>query len=87
MINLLEEVRTLLVPLKAVEISIHDDSANHAGHAGNRGGGHIDLLIVSEAFAGKRPIERHRMVYALLAGLIPERIHALSLRALAPDEF
>jgi len=66
---------------------LHDDSASHAGHAGNQGGGHFELVIVSPAFAGKRAVERHRMVYALLADLIPTRIHALSIKAMTPDEF
>lgn len=87
MIELFDEIRAKLTPLHPMDISLHDDSASHAGHAGNRGGGHIDLLIVSAAFSGKRPIERHRMVYSLLADLIPQRIHALSLKALAPGEF
>lgn len=87
MMELIEEIRARLVPLEALEISIHDDSAAHAGHAGNRGGGHIDLLVVSARFTGKRSVDRHRMVYALLADLIPQHIHALSLKAFAPDEF
>jgi len=87
MIELLEEIRTRLAPLEAQEVSIHDDSAAHAGHAGNRGGGHIELLIVSSCFSGKRSVDRHRMVYTLLADLIPQRIHALSLKAFTPDEF
>lgn len=87
MIELFDEIRAKLAPLEPLDISIHDDSASHAGHAGNRGGGHIDLLIVSANFSGKSPIERHRMVYGLLADLIPKRIHALSLKALAPGEF
>ncbi|MDR3410495.1 MAG: BolA family transcriptional regulator [Formivibrio sp.] len=87
MMVLFDEIRTRLASLETQEVSIHDDSAAHAGHAGNRGGGHIDLLIVSECFSGKRSVDRHRMVYALLADLIPQHIHALSLKALAPDEF
>lgn len=82
-----EEIRVRLIPLKAIDISIHDDSTSHAGHAGNLGGGHIDLLIISALFSGKGALVRHRMVYTLLSDLIPQRIHALSIKALAPDEF
>ena len=86
--ELIEEIRARLATLNAIEISLHDDSANHAGHAGARGGGgHFDLLIVSPVFAEKNAVARHRMVYALLADLIPQRIHALSIKALTPDEF
>lgn len=85
--ELIAEIRARLAPLDATEISLHDDSASHAGHAGSGGGGHFDLTIVSAAFIGKNRVARHRMVYILLADLIPQRIHALSIKAFAPDEF
>lgn len=87
MIELIDEIRGRLAPLEPIEISLHDDSASHAGHAGATGGGHFDLLIVAHIFVGKNPVARHRMVYTLLADLIPQRIHALSIKALTPDEF
>ncbi len=87
MIDLVAEIRTRLASLNATEIMLHDDSASHAGHAGSRGGGHFDLLIVSPQFTGQGKLARHKMVYALLTDLIPQRIHALSIKALTPDEF
>ncbi|MDQ2696471.1 MAG: BolA family transcriptional regulator [Pseudomonadota bacterium] len=69
------------------DLQVIDDSAAHAGHTGARsGGGHFNVLIVARAFAGKSPLQRHRMVYAALAGLMPADIHALSIRALTPEE-
>ncbi|MDX1607517.1 MAG: BolA family protein [Candidatus Competibacterales bacterium] len=69
------------------DLEIVDDSAAHAGHAGARSGmGHFNVLIVAEAFAGQPPLARHRMVYQALGELMRTDIHALSLRALAPDE-
>jgi BolA protein len=41
--------------------------------------------IVSQAFAGKSPIERHRMVYAALDEMMQTDIHALSVKATTPD--
>lgn len=68
-------------------LEIEDDSAAHAGHAGARSGkGHFNVLIVAEAFAGKPLLERHRMVYEALGELMHTDIHALSVKALAPDE-
>lgn len=69
-------------------LDIQDDSAKHAGHAGARaGGGHFNVRIVAAAFAGKSPIERHRMVYAALGDAMRnDVIHALSIQAKAPDE-
>ena len=87
MISILDEIQRRLASLQALELRLLDDSASHAGHAGNQGGGHFELVIVSPAFAGKRAVERHRMVYSLLADLIPARIHALSIKAMTPDEF
>ncbi|MCG9105581.1 BolA family transcriptional regulator [Laribacter hongkongensis] len=75
-----------LAPLAASELMLNDHSALHAGHAGNTGGGHYELTIVSPHFEGLRLIERHRLVNALVADLIPKQIHALSLKAIAPSE-
>jgi len=73
--------------LAPADLQIVDDSAAHVGHAGARdGGGHFDVLIVAEAFAGKPLLARHRMVYAALTDLMPHEIHALSIKALTPDE-
>jgi BolA protein len=79
-------IRTRLSALEPETIAIQDDSAKHAGHPGGNGGGHFTLTIVSSHFSGKSRIMRHRVVYQALEGLIPSRIHALSIHALAPDE-
>ena len=50
-------------------------------------GQHFTALIVSPAFAGKRPIQRHQMVYAVLGDRMREEIHALSMKTLTPDEY
>ena len=47
---------------------------------------HFAAVVVSEAFAGKRSIARHQMVYATLGALVGREIHALSIEALAPGE-
>jgi acid stress-induced BolA-like protein IbaG/YrbA len=49
-------------------------------------GVHFEALVVSGAFAGKRPLARHRLVYATLGELMGGEIHALALRTLTPDE-
>ncbi len=68
-------------------LQVKDQSHLHAGHAGARDGrGHYDVRIVSTAFAGKRPLERHRMVYATLGSLMGNEIHALGLRTETPDD-
>jgi BolA protein len=66
---------------------IVNNSARHAGHAGDDGSGesHFSLEIVSEAFAGKSRVARHRMVNEVLADELSGRIHALALKTHAPD--
>jgi acid stress-induced BolA-like protein IbaG/YrbA len=49
-------------------------------------GVHFEATVVSDAFAGKLPLARHRMVYATLGERMGGEIHALSLRTLTPDE-
>jgi BolA protein len=68
-------------------VSVQDDSARHAGHAGARdGAGHFIVRIESQAFTGRSRIERHRMVYEALAGMLPREIHALKIEAISPDD-
>jgi BolA protein len=86
-LSLAEEVQKRLAVLSPEQLCIEDESALHAGHKGNNGGGHFKVTIVSACFNGKTQIARHRMVYQSLAGLIPECIHALSIQAYSPDEF
>lgn len=84
--DILQTLRQRLDSLAPESVRIVDDSERHAGHAGSSGGGHFTLEIVSSAFAGQSGVARHRTVYALLADLIPARIHALSIRARTPEE-
>ncbi len=48
---------------------------------------HFEAVIVSDAFAGKRPIARHQLVYGCLGSRMGNEIHALSIHAFTPDEW
>ena len=48
---------------------------------------HFEALVVAEEFAGKRPLARHQLVYKCLGSLVGNEIHALSIKALTPDEW
>ncbi|HTH45118.1 MAG TPA: BolA family protein [Oxalicibacterium sp.] len=50
-------------------------------------GSHFEAVIVSNAFAGKRLIQRHQLVYEALGDRMREEIHALSMKTLTPEEF
>jgi BolA protein len=68
-------------------VLVKDQSHLHVGHAGARDGrGHFDVTIVSGAFAGKRPIERHRLIYDALGSLMETDIHALRIDASPPED-
>lgn len=69
-------------------LEIIDDSHRHAGHAGAHpdGESHFTVTVVSAAFAGLNRVARQRLVYETLTEELANRVHALSLRALAPDE-
>ena len=76
----------LRAALDPARLAIVDDSAAHAGHTGAREGGHFTVYIAAAAFAGKTPIQRHRLVHAAVADLMHREIHALSIRAWTPEE-
>jgi BolA protein len=69
------------------ELRVVNDSHHHAGHHSSPGTGesHFSVMVVSEAFAGKSRLERHRMVNAALAEEL-KTVHALAITALSPQE-
>jgi BolA family transcriptional regulator, general stress-responsive regulator len=79
-------IQDRLAFLKPTKMNIIDESYMHKGHAGNTGGGHFNLIVVSEIFQNKSTMERHRIIYSALEDLIPNEIHALSIKAIAPSE-
>jgi BolA protein len=83
----IDTMRSRLESLAPLQLTIDDESALHAGHAGAAsGGGHYRMTLVSAAFAGQPRIARHRLVYHALADLMQREIHALAMTLLAPDE-
>lgn len=69
-------------------LEIEDQSHLHAGHAGAREGkGHFRVVIVSNHFEGKSPIQRHRLIYEALGSLMESDIHALTIEASTEETF
>ena len=83
-----EMLRRLNSALSPTHVDLTDDSEQHRGHGGYNPSGesHFSLEIESEAFTGKSRVERQRMVHKALGDLLDERVHALSIRATAPEE-
>ncbi len=81
-------IRERLAALDPVTLDLVDESAQHAGHSGERPGGqtHWRLTIVSARFAGQPTVARHRMVYQALGELMQNPIHALAISARSPEE-
>ena len=75
-----------LAALDPQRLEILDDSAKHAGHAGAKEGGHYRLTIVSPRFSGCATMQRHRLIYEALGPMMRGEIHALSIKALAPQD-
>jgi BolA protein len=78
----------LEIVLEPQTLTIKDDSAKHAGHAGalESGGGHYTVHIVSSKFQDLPAIKRHKMVYVALGDAMGSAIHAISIKAQTPAE-
>ena len=85
--NVAQSIEQKLAALQPTRMELADESAMHAGHEGAKGGGgHYRLTIVSQQFSGKNTLARHRMIYTALGTMMQQQIHALAIRAYAPDE-
>lgn len=47
---------------------------------------HFEATVISAEFEGKRPLQRHQMVYRALGERMGGEIHALQLATLTPAE-
>ena len=82
----------LTAAFSPVLLRVHDDSAQHAGHAGAGAGGetHFSISMVSETFRGMNRVARSRAVHTALAAEFGEPaeggMHALALTLRTPEE-
>lgn len=77
--------RKLAESLAPLHVQVIDESHMHSGGAGAES--HWNVVVVSEVFANKRLVQRHRAVYAALGDELRDGIHALTMKTLAPDEW
>lgn len=77
-----------MVAMEPTRLDVINESHMHAGHRSSPGTGesHFRVLIISQKFAGKSRVERHRMVNEVLKGDVGGAIHALALATYAPGE-
>ena len=48
---------------------------------------HFEAVVIATAFAGKRSVQRHQLVYGTLGAAVGNEIHALALQVFTPEEF
>jgi stress-induced morphogen len=73
-----EEIRTRIVAaLPDAEVSVRDTTGT---------GDHYAATVITPAFQGRLPVDRHRMIYAALGEAMRSDIHALALDTLTPAE-
>ncbi|KAG0051851.1 hypothetical protein BGZ83_003252 [Gryganskiella cystojenkinii] len=81
---------TLTELLQPTSLEIINDSSKHAHHSAMRGVSsketHFRVNVVSEAFAGKSTMQRHRLIYGALSNDFEAGLHALSLNTKTPAE-
>ncbi len=73
---------------RPTRLEVVNQSQLHAGHRSSPGTGesHFRVLIVSDVFAGKSRLQRHRLVNETLAAELKGKVHALALETYAPAE-
>ena len=71
--------------LSPAHLEIANESHMHSVPKGSET--HFKVVVVSSAFSGKSPVERHRAVNALLAAEFQSGLHALSLRTMTPEQW
>jgi BolA protein len=81
----------LIAAFLPTRLAIVNESHKHAHHAAmkgaaNTGETHFSIAIVSDRFAQRSRVERHRMVHQVLADELAGPVHALAVKAQAPDE-
>ena len=80
--------RKLSEALAPSRLDVVDDSGRHAGHVGARPEGetHFIVEIASAQFAGLSRVARQRLVHKVLEDELQDRVHALVLKTVTPEE-
>ncbi|MDC1211194.1 BolA/IbaG family iron-sulfur metabolism protein [Porticoccaceae bacterium] len=70
---------------KAAVLQVTNESYMHSVPAGSET--HFKVVLVTDQFVGKRQVQRHQAIYAVLAEELAGPIHALALHSFSPDEW
>lgn len=66
---------------------IEQNLAGSTAEVRTDGMGHYEAVVVCAAFAGKRSVARHQLVYGALGQRVGREIHALQLKTFTPEEW
>lgn len=80
-----QRIQDQLKSLAPVHFELENESDQHSGPQGRET--HFKLLIVSQLFKNQSRVDRQRQVFDLLKIEMQTGLHALSLRALTPQEW
>lgn len=82
-----QQLTERLQQLQPTHFEVINESSGHGGYYPGKES-HFKVVIVSEAFAGLRLVQRHQKIYGLAAELLsPGAIHALAIHAYLPSEW
>jgi len=70
---------------KTEVLQVTNESYMHSVPAGSET--HFKVVLVTDQFAGKRQVQRHQAIYAVLADELAGPIHALALHTYSVDEW
>jgi acid stress-induced BolA-like protein IbaG/YrbA len=71
-----EVTRLIVAGLPAAQVRVVTDDDTH-----------FEAVVIAPQFEGKRPLQRHQLVYAGLGARMGREIHALSIQAWTPAEW
>lgn len=83
-VDIAQQITEKLSELDPVQLDIVNESHMHSGPATDS---HFKLTVVSDAFAGKRPVARHQLVYGILSEELAGPVHALALHLYSIEEW
>lgn len=71
--------------LKPELLSVENESGMHNVPPGSES--HFKVVVVAEIFSGQRSVQRHQLIYRVLADELAGGVHALALHTYTPEEW
>lgn len=75
----------LIAELSPRRLEVLNESHMHSVPANSET--HFKVTLISERFEGLRPVQRHQLVYQILAAELEGEVHALALHLYTPEQW